>query len=380
MAADYYAVLGVSKDATAQEIKKAFRAIARECHPDVAGADPAKERRFKDAKEAYETLGDDVARARYDRREERRGSRVHGASSFREAFYRRAAGTSAGGGPTSGQRTRKRVHDPGNDLDLDDLFNDFGFGRPVGGRPKSGGRPKAGPRPEPQERADRNPQPHAGRDVHIDLDVPDHIARDGGIVTAVYYRMQRADSWRPGSTDPGVVRIQDLADVRLLPGTRDGEVLHEKGKGDAGTYGGPYGDLVVRVRVIKEPRAPGGAQHGGSDPWPAGPSSSSAKGARPGTGGPSPEDSSDRVVEISVAEAILGGRIQVDTPGGAVRVTVPAGTSSGARMRLKGKGPPDSEGRPTDLYLRLRIVVPRDLDAESRELIERFAALNPMNR
>ncbi|TVQ91978.1 MAG: J domain-containing protein [Deltaproteobacteria bacterium] len=390
MAEDYYEVLGVTKDASSQEIKKAFRAIAKECHPDVAGPDPLKARRFKQAKEAYEALGDDASRARYDRRQERRARRASyggGSTSFREAFYRRAAGEPAGGPSANpaNQRTRRRVNDPGNNLDLDDLFNDFGFGRPpgggrpgrnqgggrntanvnAGGRPRGGARPSQGPSPGRGSAGRAHPpSPQPGRDVSIDLDVPEHIARDGGTVTAVYYRMQRSDSWRPGSPEPGVVRIQDLADIRLLPGTSNGEVLHEKGKGDAGTFGGPYGDLIVRVRIVPSPMGAGAGRKSTK-------SSSATSGA---------EQAEDQVVDISVTEAILGARVEVPTPEGEVLLSVPPGTSSGARMRLKGKGARSRSGAPTDLYVRLRIVVPKELDAESRDLIERFGRLNPVRR
>jgi len=241
MAQDYYSILGVPRDASAQDIKKAFRAIARECHPDVAGADPRAEERFKSARKAYETLMDPVTRARYDRRGQRRAAPR---GSFFDAFYRStggsspsgrakhgAAGAHAAGGHASSRNADK---DPANDLDLDDLFNDFGdFGF---GRRRDGAREaRTGPRPEPPPES----KPIQGSDVHLDLQVPARTARDGGSVTVVYYRMQRADAWRPGSSDPGVVRVQDIADIRVIPGTRDGEVLRERGLGDAGPHGGP---------------------------------------------------------------------------------------------------------------------------------------------
>jgi DnaJ-class molecular chaperone len=82
-------------------------------------------------------------------------------------------------------------------------------------------------------------------------------------------------------------------------------------------------------------------------------------------------------VDITVPEAILGGRVSVPTPTGPVRVSVPPCTSSGTRLRLRGKGPLRADGTQADLYAELRIVVPRELDEESRRLIERFAELNP---
>src|SRR6185295_6171716 len=95
-----------------------------------------------------------------------------------------------------------------------------------------------------------------GDDVRLSLDVPEKIARDGGSLTAVYYRMQRADSWRPGAPDAGTVRVQDIADIRIIPGTKGGEVLRERGLGSAGAHGGPYGDLVATVRIVGERAKP----------------------------------------------------------------------------------------------------------------------------
>ena len=226
MAEDYYAVLAVARDATTQDIKRAFREIARKCHPDVAGSDPTSEEQFKNARKAYETLIDPVARARYYRRGQRKAPEP--GDLFFDAFYKATGraqethqettitGRMKTGRPTTSGRS------PGNDVTLDDLFNDFGFGegRVGASRPAEG--PRTPPRTEP------------GADIHVDLEVAAEIAREGGSTTAVYHRMQRADSWRPGSPDPGLVRVQDIADIRIVPGTTNGEVLRERGLGNAG--------------------------------------------------------------------------------------------------------------------------------------------------
>jgi len=360
MPTDYYEILGVPRDASSQDIKKAFRKIARECHPDVSGGDPAAEEKFKKSRTAYDTLMDPVTRARYDRRGQRLNSMGRGGSFF-DAFYKstgkKGPGShgGAGGTPGGGRRSSRPIkNDPRNDLGLDDLFNvgEFGFGSRVG-----------------RGEADRNPgrrapppvrnRPSPGRDIDLDLDVPTDVAARGGSVTAVYYRMQRADSWRPGTDDPGLVRVQDIADIRIVPGTRQGTILREKGLGEAGPFGGAYGDLVVRVRLV-------GAQS--SAPPPA---SSAPPPTRSG------HDAEVVALEISVVEALLGGRVALDTPQGRVRLTIPPGTSGGTRLRLKGKGSPLATGAIGDLFVETRILVPKTLDEESRALIEEFAKLNP---
>ena len=350
MAEDYYAVLAVARDATTQDIKRAFREIARRCHPDVAGSDPAAEEQFKNARKAYETLMDPVARARYDRRGQRQVPPPGG--SFFDAFYRntgrtqeprhqettvtgrmktgRSTGSSAGGGS---------ARSSGNDVSLDDLFNDFGFG---GGR-VGASRPQAPPKPA---------RPEPGDDVHVDLEVAADVAVSGGSTTAVYYRMQRADSWRPGAVDAGLVRVQDIADVRIVPGTRDGEVLRERGLGNAGSHGGAYGDLVVTVRIVAARRP---------DSTPEAP------------GAPQPT----ALIDLGIVEALLGGRVALVTPQGRIWLTIPPGTTSGVQLRLKWKGPIGDDAAPSDWFVTTRIVVPKTLDPESRRLIEEFARLNP---
>ncbi len=338
MAVDHYSLLGVPKDATTQDIKRAFRRIARECHPDVAGDDPEKVARFQDSRIAYEILMDPVTRARYDRRSERR-SAPDGGGTFFDAFYKRTgdlqqerAAKAAKAGERSGRRVRGKS--TSNSMSLDDLLDGFG-----GGRSK----------PPPQNAPSVAPDPQPGRDLEYELEVPADVAQNGGALTATYYRMRRADQWHPGNTDPGLVRVEDFCPVRVLPGTRDGQILREHGMGDAGPWGGPAGDLIVTVKIV-----------GTVEEVPD---------AEPTIGG-------EQRVDLSAVEAILGARLVVDTPQGLVRLTVPAGTHSHTRMRLKGKGPADASGEPTDYYVEFRITVPRDLDQASRDLIHAFHERN----
>ncbi len=367
MADDHYAVLGVPNDASAADIKKAFREIARKCHPDVAGDDRDAEERFKQARLAYETLMDPVTRARYDRRAQRRasgGGAPPPGGSFFDAFWQaseRAAQARGQTGSKPGQAGRKN---PGNAVGLDDLFDDFGdfgFDAGKGGSKRSPVEPGGGPTGGAGRGGGEVPR--QGEDVHVDLEVPADVARGGGSVTAVYHRLQRSDSWRPGAPDPGLVRIQDIADVRIVPGTRSGAVLREKGLGDSGPHGGPYGDLVATVRIVAPRPAP-------QDPRPPA--------EEPRAEGPSLFPQADALLDLTLVEALLGGRVAVDTPQGRIRATIPPCTSSGVRMRLKGKGKVQADGTIGDWYVLTRIVVPRRLDDESRALIEAFARLNPV--
>lgn len=339
---DHYRVLGVAPDATADEIKSAFRALAKECHPDVAGDDPDRVDRFKRARAAYEVLGDPSQRARYDRRRERRPGGGHFGSHWRNA----GTPVNGGGAPPAGN--------PGG-LDLEDIFNDFGgpdFG--FGGRqqahvrmraqvPPGAAGPGAAPRAPRPPRPEAKPAPERGRDVQVDVEVPADVAARGGTVEVRYVRRRRGDD------GVSLFRYDEIHDLRVPPGTSNGSTLVVEKAGNAGPSGGPYGDLCCRVTVAREPISPPQGPHAGEIlPCP-----------------------------IGIAEALLGGRVVVETPAGRVRVSIPPGTSSGARMRLRGKGREGADGTRGDVVAEVRIVVPRELDAESRALIERFAELNP---
>lgn len=444
---DPYAVLGLAPDATDKQIKTAFRALAKECHPDVAGDDPAKIQRFKDLRAAYELLVDPARRAAWDRRAQRREGNPFVGSHWRNAG-KPAPGSK---GATAGKQ----------DLDLEDIFNDFGgidfgFGKkaptpahssgpapraagggsaPGGPAPRSpsnaqSGRTNSGPtgRPRPtvnqwnpvddfrkaaeegswpgadgeggasqgfngngsgsrptsrpipstgwhhqgRSRPEANVKPTVGRrdagrvepeagdDIEIRVDVPADVAHRGGLVELNYPRFVRGD-------DQELHEIPELHELRVPPGVHEGERLRVNKQGHAGVGGGPYGDLIATVHLIsaRSPvEAPPGATDGPRMRMPKAEAASVAVG--------------DAIlVDIRVSEAILGGRVELDTPQGRVRISVPPGTSSGTRLRLRGRGAAGADGQPTDVFAEIRIVVPKDLDDESRALIERFSELNP---
>ncbi len=374
---DPYATLGVARTASAEDIKRSFRALARECHPDVAGGDPNAAARFTRVREAYETLIDPELRARYDRRDARRKARAEGRNGVRmPGGFWSGSGFSARPGsapePPPGATGGRRRGAPVNNLDLEDIFGDFTGGgtRPQagerrttpgghsygGGRPGSSGPVSPGGAPpsdfgfganRPGRDGGWTPQP--GRDIAMQVDVPAETARRGGVVTLHYPRLRLADDGR------NVFRYDEICDLRVPPGTRHGDTLRVERMGDAGTNA-TFGDLVCDVRLV------GIADE---DPWSP---------ATEGPADPPPRNDSPDLLRlpVSVGEALLGGRVVVDTPQGAVRLTLPPCMRPGARLRLRGKA---ADGG--DLYVEPYVVLPASLDAESRALVERFAALNP---
>ncbi len=339
---DHYHTLGVAKDASAEDIKKAFRKIAKENHPDIVGSDAAKLQKFKDAKEAYDVVGDADGRARYDRR----GERVRMGSGL--GFYRP---------PPVAQPTGAQAP---SDLDLEDIFNDFSGGADFGFGRK--GSTRSAPRAEPAT---------PGRDIPIFVDVPANVAESGGTITVTYSRLKRLDGARSLS------RVEELHELRVPPGTGHGTTLRVDKMGDAGLNGGSYGDLIADITIVAT-RTRGQSGRMKMPPHASDPLQDEETDEKDA---PRPEQApvgEENVrVDVGALTAMLGGMIKVATHGGPVRVNVPAGTSSGAKFRLRGKGAPDLHGRVRDLVAEVRIVVPKTLDAESRELLERLRKLNP---
>ena len=281
-----------------------------------------------------------------------------------DAFYNRSGAGSEPSdrrGPsyaphvTGGAGRRRGTQRHGsNEMDLEDLFNDFGnFGFGDSTAKASGAKPHVAPRHEPPKAPG---EPRAGEDVRVELVVPESVAKTGGSVTAVYFRLRRSESWRPGDRDPGIVRVQDVADVRIIPGAQHGEILRERALGDAGPYGGPYGDLVATIRIKREPAPTVHAREAIEEP-----------------------EVTEKVLTIGVAAAILGERVECETPQGKVKLIIPPGTSSGTQLRLRGKGPRSADGTLEDLYVIVHIAVPKEVDEASRKLIEEFNRLNPVD-
>ncbi len=338
---DHYETLGVPRDASPDDIKKAFRKIAKENHPDVVGSDAEKLQRFKDAKDAYDVIGDVDARARYDRR----GERVRMGSGF--GFYRPPPVSQPSGAQAP------------SDLDLEDIFNDFSGGADFGFGRK--GTTRSTPRQEP---------PTPGRDIPLFADVPGDIAQNGGSVTVTYSRLKRVEGAR------SLARVEELCELRVPPGTPHGSTLRVDKMGDAGLNGGSYGDLVVDVTIVPA-RAKGQSGRMKMPPHAADPLQDEDTDEQEAPKRTEPVGEENIRVDVGVLVAMLGGMVRVQTATGPVKVNVPPGTSSGAKFRLRGKGASDLHGRVRDLVAEVRIVVPKNLDEQSRELLERVRSLNP---
>jgi DnaJ-class molecular chaperone len=339
---EYYRVLNVGIDATSDDIKKAFRKLARTCHPDVAGDDPKAATKFSEIREAYETLVDPERRSRYDMRNETAPKKSH----IRREW--RPPGGWQGFSAHSKVRAARRTSQQKTDINLDDIFtqpggatSDFGFGA----RPR-----------QPQSGHDESKTESA--DIPVDVQVPGRTARLGGTVTVRYPRMRRS------SDGVNVYNYNEIYDLRVTPRTCTGDMLRAERMGNFSTQINRYGDLVCRVEVLPETGThhPRRDAHVRTEEPKVQPSAAATV------------ESSTDVVQISLVEAVLGGRVRIPTAKGPVNITIPPGTSSGKILRLKGRAADDG-----DVMVRVEIAVPKTLDDESRQLIERFGELNPMN-
>jgi len=294
MAQDFYAVLGVPRDADAATIKKTYRKLARDLHPDKNEGDKAKEAKFKSVNQAYETLHDEKKRKLYDEFGEdavREGFDAEKARAYKQ--WQARAGNGAGGGYRGGSGA----------VNLEDLFSGA-----VPGGSAGGGDPFA----DLFGRQQRRRGPQKGRDHEQELTV-DFVSAVRG--TSLQLR-------NPSSPEPVTVRIP--------PGASEGSRVRIAGQGGESPNGGPSGDLILVIHV--EPHA---------------------LFTRDG-------DDLQLEVPIWVSEALRGSKVKVPTFDGDVMVKVPPGTSSGTKLRLRGKGVLRKGKEPGDLYVRFMVHVPKD--------------------
>jgi curved DNA-binding protein len=311
---DYYETLGVAKTATPEEIKQAFRKLARIHHPDVAKNKAAGEEKFKEINEAYEVLGDQDKRRRYDEL----------GANWQDTGAGNPGGSSGRGrgGARSGQAPDFEFGGTG----FSDFFESF-FG---GSRDGYGSSGRSGGVPDDEG----TEFSHPGRDVEADILVSLEEAL-GGSKRKVTLR-------RPGAD--GSEERTDTYNVRIPAGVREGQRIRLAGQGGAGFGGAHAGDLYLRVRLARHPDL-------------------NVKGP-------------DLYYDLNLApwEAVLGTSVKIPTLDGTTSLKVPAGTESGRQLRLRGLGlPAEGSGR-GDLYATVRIQVPTAVSAEERLLWEKLSA------
>ncbi len=290
MTKDLYEVLGLERSASEDEIKKAYRKLARENHPDRNPGDKAAEQRFKDIQQAYSVLGNKEKKQQYDKYGFVGDGFGQQGSAGPEGF------TFRWGGGESGQFNTDDIPE--------DLFNIFGNMGGMGGDPFGGAR------------ASRRRRPQRPQETTANVTIPFETAANGGPVDLQ-------------------VDNREIT-VKIPPGAEEGQTMRLRGQAPGG------GDLLLKLNI--EPHRY--YQREGNDII--------------------------LEVPISAAEAILGTKVEVPTlDGSRLNVKVPAGTSSGSRLRLRGKGVKGG-----DQYIEIKVVAKAPSDERSRELIEEYAKLN----
>ncbi|MXZ95908.1 MAG: molecular chaperone DnaJ [Acidimicrobiaceae bacterium] len=350
--ADHYETLGVERDATDEELKRAYRKMARQYHPDANPDDPTAETRFKEVRAAYEVLSDPERRSLYDRfgTDDIRAAGMAdpfsgGLGSIFDAFF---GGDSPFGG--FGSSTRHQGPPPGEDLEthVDLNLHDVVFGaeREVTVRTAvrcescDGSGAEAGTSPVRCTQCGGSGQVRRVRQSML-----------GQMVTAAACDLcgglgEMIEQMCGDCEGHGRKLEQRTYSVQVPVGVDDGTTLRLSGRGAAGPRGGAHGDLYVHARVRPHPRF-----H---------------------------RNGSDLVHELHVpfTQAALGARLEYETLDGTESIVIPKGTETGAVVRLRGRGVPHVRGRGRgDLLVQLVVDVPDDLTDEQEELVRRLAEL-----
>ncbi|MGX6604478.1 molecular chaperone DnaJ [Micromonosporaceae bacterium Da 78-11] len=382
---DFYAVLGVNKSASADEIKKAYRKLARDLHPDRNPDNREAEEKFKATSEAYDVLSDDKKRKEYDEMRSlfgsgafRRGARSGGNTQFDPSDL---FGGFSGAGAPGGAPGDRRFGGAG----FSDIFSSiFSGGGPGGAAPGTGAGPAA------------RRGPHRGRDVETEVTLEFAQAVRGTTLPLKLRSAGECDTCHGNGAKPGTnprtcpqcqgtglisrnqgsfsfsepcrecqgagsivdvkcpecrgtggVTKSRTINVRFPAGVADKQRIRLSGKGEPGERGGPAGDLYVQVLVRPDDLF--------------------------GRSG----DDLTLTVPITIAEAVLGTDLRVPTLDAPVTLRVPPGTPSGRKLRARGKGVARKDGPPGDLIVTVEMQVPDGVTGEARDLLERFSKLTP---
>ncbi|TBL70421.1 molecular chaperone DnaJ [Paenibacillus thalictri] len=351
---DYYEVLGVGKDASADDIKKAYRKLARQYHPDVNKADDA-ETKFKEAKEAYDVLSDDQKKATYDRFGHVDPNQGMGGGGFNGADF--------GGfgdlfdmffGGNGGQRRNPNAPQRGSDLQytMTVEFKEAVFGKETDLHiPRTetcdhchGSGAKPGTKPETCSTCHGSGQQEVVQNTAFGRIVNRRVC------STCNGQGQIIKDKCSGCQGTGKVKKQRTIHIKIPAGVDDGAQLRVSGEGEAGTRGGPSGDLYVVIRV-------------------------------------KPHDFFEREgddiyceVPLTFAQAALGDEIEIPTLTEKVKLKIPAGTQTDTYFRLKGKGVPKLRGYGQgDQHVKVVVVTPTTLNEQQKELLREFSRLSGEN-
>jgi len=393
---DYYEILGVKKSASADDIRKAFRKLARKYHPDVNPGDKTAEEKFKTLSEANDVLSDPKRRKIYDQL----GFYSDNIDPAAAEAYARGGSSAAGGFPGGGFPGGQpgAAGQGGNfdfsGFDFSDLF-EGGRGRKTASTEGGGFRDIFSSMFGGGRGAATETGPEPGSDLEYQVNVPFWTAVRGGVMRLNITRRDTCSNCHgqgfiesPGkcsecngtgqvtqtggrmkfnvtcpschgtgkniSTCPvchgeGTVERAEPLEVRIKPGTRDGQRIRLAGKGNAGSRGGPAGDLYVIIRAEGHPIF----HREGDDIY--------------------------LTVPVTATEAALGAKVEVPTVDGRAMLKIPPGTQSGQKLRLREKGVPSAtkDGARGDEIVEIKVTVPMPRDEKTKELLRELAKLNP---
>lgn len=305
MAQDYYKLLEVSRTASAEEIQKAYRRLARKYHPDLNPEDKSAQQKFKDIQHAYDVLNDPAKREMYDQ--------------LGPDFHRYGSGPFAGAGPQGyggsygpGQPDFEQMFGRGAGGRAGQQGGGFGFGgidellkQFTGGGGWGSGRGR-----------DASAQPATpGTELRTELAIPFNTAVLGGEAGLKLVRGGK----------------EETIQLKIPPGVTSGKKMRLRGQGNPGSHGGPNGDLIVLLHVAPHPHF----KRNGNN--------------------------LELSLPVTLKEAVFGSTVDIPTPSGRVSLKIPPGSSSGRRLRVKGQGVLSSSGAPGDLYVEVQIKLPEQL-------------------
>ncbi len=309
MTTDFYKSLGVTENASADEIKKSFRALAKKYHPDRNKGDKAAETRFKEISEAYDTLSDSKKKSEYDMMRQYGAYDAPQGQSLFGGFRQSAPGGRRFEFHTSGEGTEN----------IQDLFNELFGGTGDASRTR---RSSAARRRSQSPFGQPEPGEPRGQDVHSQISI--------AFMEAI----------------KGVTRLIQFPDgkkirVKIPPGIEDGGKIRLAGQGQPGIFGGEVGDLIIKVNIMPDQNF----ERKGNDIYTS--------------------------VTIPFTDAILGTKVNVNTLTKTVSLTIPPGTQPSSKLRLKGQGllVGSKQG---DLFVEIKVEIPKTLTAEQKKFLEKW--------